>query len=67
MNTRSLAPGDPIEAQVKGVRFTAYFLRRPLTGEVEVDPVPKWATWRRLRSNQILRKVERQGKLGVGA
>ncbi len=56
MRTASLRPGDPIECCVRGVKFAARFERRD-RGDLLIHPLPRWVTYRRVRSRQILRKL----------
>lgn len=63
LNTARLHTGDHVQARVNGVVFTAIFERRLQDGHVEVTPIPRWATWRRIRASQVVRKLSGQGRL----
>ena len=67
MNTRFLKAGDLIECEVKGTRFTATIEAFGKPGWIKVQPSESWATWRWIRSRQIVKKLERQERLGVAA
>jgi len=69
VRTASLRPGDVVEARVQGKAFFARFVGAGeglAVGTLKVEPVEDWPTWRFLRPRQIIRKVERQERLGVG-
>ena len=65
MRTDSLHPGDLIECKVRGVSFEATVEDHGRPGWLKVKPVESWATWRWVRSNQVVKKLERQERLGV--
>jgi hypothetical protein len=58
----AIHPGAVIEARVRGTHFRAKVIRR-VGHEVEVDPIDKWATWRKLKPSQVLRVVDMQERL----
>jgi len=65
MQTRFLKAGDLIRCQVNGVSFEATIEAFGKPGWVKVEPLQSWATWRWVRSNQIVKKLERQERLEV--
>ena len=65
MQTRSLHPGDLIQCKVRGVSFEAVFNHVDADGSVHIEPHKHWVTWRRVRPRQIVKKLERQERLGV--
>jgi hypothetical protein len=66
MDTSKLQPGDRIEADVRGQRFAATYERRVYTGLHKVkDPEPR-STYLHLTSNEIVKKLDQQERLGVG-
>jgi hypothetical protein len=70
VRTINLHPGDVVEASVQGRKFLARVVgpgEGLAIGTVKVAPVEDWPTWRFLRPRQIVRKVERQERLGVEA
>lgn len=58
MNLATIHPGDRIEANVRGVRFTARVLDKD-RDLLKIEPEEKWATWRSLSARAVVRKVER--------
>lgn len=67
MTTSSLHVGDLIECRVKGVSFEAEVRSLRARGLVGIRPVEAWPTWLAVRPHQIIRKIERQERLGVAA
>ncbi len=67
METRFLKADDLIECKVRGTPFTATIEAFGKPGWIKVKPVEKWPTWRWVRSNQIVRKLERQERMEVAA
>lgn len=65
MDTSKLTPGDHIECNVRGQHFPAIFRRLDHYGNFEIEPLSKFVTWRRVRARQIVKRVERQARLGV--
>ncbi len=65
MDTRSLRPADTIECNVRGLHFLAIFSRKEGRW-LWIEPLSKSITYRRVRAHQILRKLDRQERLGVG-
>ncbi len=69
MLTSQLYIGDRIEANVKGVSFTATIVGRSPDGlflKIEPDD-PKRYTWRFLTARKVVKKLEAQGRLGVAS
>ena len=69
MNTAGLTKGDFVKCRVRGKEFTARYDgpgEGLAVGTHKVEPVERWATWRFLRSTQILGKVDRQERMAVG-
>lgn len=67
MDTSRLTPGDRIQCNVRGQHFPAIFLKLDRYGWFEIEPLSKYVTWRRVRSRQIVERVERQERLEVSA
>jgi hypothetical protein len=68
METRFLKRNDLIECEVKGTRFKATIEAFVGPGWIKVQPSESWATWRWVRSRQVVKKLERQEQIaGVGA
>ena len=67
METRFLKAGDLIECEVKGTKFTATIEAFGKPGWVKVKPVETWASWRWIRSRQIVKKLATQRQLEVAA
>ena len=67
METRFLKAGDLIECEVKGTKFQATIEAFGKPGWVKIKPVEPWATWRWIRSRQIVKKLEAQERLEVAA
>jgi hypothetical protein len=52
-----LRPGDIIEARVRGVIFSAAV--QDIEGrDLTVQPLAPWATWRKIRLGQVVRRVD---------
>jgi hypothetical protein len=65
MRTDSLHAGDLVQCEFKGVAYEATIEAFGRPGWLKVKPVQPWATWRWVRSNQVVKKLERQEQLGV--
>jgi len=67
MRTDTLQIGDRIEANVRGVSFTATITSMP-PGLLGVEPdEPSRYTWRFVSARQVVRKIEAQQKLETAA
>lgn len=65
METRTLNEGDRIEANVRGVSFTATITSKP-PGMLGIEPdEPKRFSWRFVTPRQVVKKLEAQEMLGV--
>ena len=62
MKTTGLRVGDVVEAKVRGITFKAQVID-VTAHSVDVEPLDRWATWRRLSARQVLRRVERQERI----
>lgn len=65
MRVESLNPGDLIECKVRGVTFEAIFRSVDADGSARIEPSKHWVTWKRVRPRQVVKKLERQERLGV--
>lgn len=66
METRFLKRNDLIECEVKGTHFKATIEAFGRPGWIKVQPSESWATWRWVRSRQVIAKLETQ-RQGVAA
>jgi hypothetical protein len=67
MDTRSLHPGDRVEANIRGLIFTAKVIKSAdQWGIWRILPDRHRITYRSVTSRQIVKKLDPQEQLGVG-
>jgi len=67
MDTSKLQPGDRIEANVRGQRFTATITNRHPHQGFGIEPDdPKHVTYRFVKFSQVAERLDQKERLGVG-
>lgn len=59
MTITSIRPGDQLECNVRGREFTAVARGEAHNGTIQVEPLTRGITYRRVTARQVVRVLER--------